>query len=47
MGRKLKFVTESVPYFLYEPEGNLLTEAENIVDRIAGLGVQKKEKAEK
>lgn len=47
MGRKLKFVTESVPYFLYEPEGNLLTEAESIVDRIAGLGVQKKENAEK
>ena len=41
MGRKLKFVTESIPYFLYEPEGNLLSEAEKIVDRIADLGVQK------
>lgn len=41
MGRRLKFVPESVPYFLYEPDGNLLPEAEKIVDEIASLGVQK------
>ncbi len=37
MGRRLKFVPETRPYFQYQPDGELLAEAESIVDMIAGL----------
>lgn len=37
MGRRLRFVPGKEPYFSYEPEGNLLSEAEKIVDAIQGL----------
>ena len=37
MKRKLRFVPEAEPYFVYEPEGNLLSEAEKIVDAIQRL----------
>lgn len=37
MKRRLRFVPETPPYFQYEPEGNLLEQAEFVVDEILEL----------
>lgn len=37
MRRRLRFVPETHPYFQYEPEGNLLEQAEYVVDEIMKL----------
>ena len=37
MGRRLRFVTEPKPYFYYKPEGDLLEQAEMIVNEILKL----------
>lgn len=37
MGRRLRFVPETPPYFHYEPEGSLLEQAEMIVNEILNL----------
>jgi transcription-repair coupling factor (superfamily II helicase) len=47
MQRKLRFVPGNEPHFLYEPDGNLLEEAEKIVDRIQGICREEGETSEK
>lgn len=37
MGRQLRFVPGANPYFVYEPEGNLLEQAEMVTDEIQKL----------
>ena len=37
MGRRLKFVPDTPPYFVYEPEGNLLEQAEYVTNEILKL----------
>ncbi len=41
MGRRLRFVPGAAPYFLYEPEGNLLAQAEMITEQISKLCSEK------
>lgn len=43
MGRRLRFVAGEAPYFQYETEGDLLEQADGIVDRIMALCTDKKE----
>lgn len=47
MRRRLRFVPEAEPYFVYEPEGNLLEEAGKIVDAIQNLCHDEGGKSEK
>lgn len=46
MGRRLRFVPEAQPYFVYEPEGNLLEQADMVTDAILGICEKKGEKNE-
>ncbi|MCH5251430.1 MAG: transcription-repair coupling factor [Lachnospiraceae bacterium] len=41
MERRLRFVPGAAPYFLYEPEGNLLEQAEMVTEKISSLCVEK------
>ena len=43
MGRKLRFVPGAKPYFVYQYTGNVLSEAEKIVDEIRALSISNKE----
>ena len=43
MGRKLRFVPGAKPYFAYQYTGNVLSEAEKIVDEIRALSISNKE----
>ncbi len=43
MQRRMRFVPEAKPYFVYEPEGNLLEQVEYVVDKIMEIRMEAEE----